>query len=238
METLDKVVSRLLTIDGLGEAEYTRAYHIGVMGLEDLSLDLPLTETTTAPLQFSLDGTGIVPEGCLKVLRVARQIDGQLVSLTRNKDLNKLRCYNNNYHKHRVNVVGHDSYTAVNGGYYNQSLGVGSWNNWGEYFIDSNNIIYVSDDLVGCGDIYIEYRMLPSNEEGDFYVHPFIQSALVAYIRWTMSINRKNQSPWDKQYFQKIYETEKGKAKFRLKAPTKSEMNQSARQNTKFGLKS
>lgn len=237
METLDSVVSNFLMESGYGDADYTRAYHIGLRGLKELIADTNVQGVYTAKLFIEGDGTAYLPEDCLKVTRIYKMQGGTPVSLTRNPDRSKLgfdNCYNETPPQHcRKNVRGRIENTSPfwEGG----SLGVGSYKNNGEYFINGD-VVYLSPSLCAT-DVFVDYKALPSNEE-DYLVHEYLVEAVIAYIRWKFHINRKNQDKWDKQYFEKEWHREKRNAVYRLKAPMKQDLNQAARKNTKMGLKS
>src|SRR5690606_18170159 len=132
-------VSHFLLEAGFGDAEYTRAYHIASRGLRELSMDLPLGNEYIAELPIEPNGTVLIPEDCVKVLGVKRLLDGKEVALTMNPYLSKLDS----------------SASAINGSEVRQgtspyhsggSLGIGSYNNFGEYHI-SGNLIYLSSSL-------------------------------------------------------------------------------------------
>ena len=237
MNTLDSVVSNFLMESGYGEADYTRAYHIGLRGLKELIIDTNVQGVYTAKLFVESDGTARLPEDCLKVTRIYKMQGDTPVSLSRNPDLSKLAddycgCHTCTCEK-GVNVRGRIEHTSPfwEGG----SLGVGSYKNNGEYYINGD-IVYLSPS--SCGeDIYVDYKAIPS-QGGDFIVHEYLVEAVITYIRWKFHINRKNQDKWDKQYFEKEWHREKRNAIYRLKAPMKQELNQYARKNTKLGLKS
>lgn len=228
--TLQNVVSHFLLEAGYGDAEYTRAYHIASRGLRELSIDLPLGHEYVAELPVEPNGTVVIPEDCVKVLGVKRLLNGKEVALTMNPYLSKLDS----------------SASAVNGSevrmgtspdWRGGSLGVGSYSNYGEYHI-SGNLIYLSSSIGHGCSIVIEYKAFPETETEEPYVHPYVREALIAYLRWMFSINRKNQDKWDKQYFEKEYHRLKRNSRSRIKGMTRQEMNQSARQHTKGGLKS
>lgn len=248
METLDNTVNNFLIESGYGDAEYTRAYHIGLRGLNEFHIDVDLGNIKVAKLFMNGDGTANLPEGALKVVRIYRRSGKEEVSLTRNPDLSKLgssghgcsNCRGYRCNCGKTNVRGHDDVyygSMIAPNLVTGSLGLGSYQNYGEYYI-SGDLIYLSTDLIGCSDIYVDYKAIPCNDEGDPFVHPYIREALVAYIRWIFHINRKNQDKWDKQYFEKEWHRLKRNALYRLKSPTKQELNQNARQHTKLGLKS
>lgn len=239
-DTLDNVVNEYLLEAQLGEAEYTRSYHIASRGLRELAIDLPLYSTEVTNLWIEPNGLGELPQDCLKVLRIARNVGGNLVSLTNNPDLPKMpvRGYNRDHHHHN-NIAHHPNNVYGQSYFGEESLGRGSWNNVGEYFI-SGNTVYLSPELSHCKDeIYVEYKCFPKDEvSGEPYVHPYVKEALIAFIRWTYAINRKNQDKWDKQEFKGEWLRQKKLAKYRMKAPIKQELNQYARQSTKLGIKS
>lgn len=237
MNTLDSVVSNFLMESGYGDADYTRAYHIGLRGLKELIADTNVQGIYTAKLFIEGDGTAQLPEDCLKVTRIYKMQGNTPVSLTRNPDLSKLAddhcgCHTCTCEK-RINVRGRIEHTSPfwEGG----SLGVGSYKNNGEYSINGN-VVYLSPSSCGT-DVYVDYKAIPNQGE-DFIVHEYFVEAVIAYIRWKFHINRKNQDKWDKQYFEKEWHREKRNAIYRLKAPMKQELNQAARKNTKLGLKS
>lgn len=244
LETLDNVVSNYLIEAGLGEAEYTRAYHIAMRGLQELQIDLPLHETFTTELWINPNGLGELPEDCLKVLSISRRLGGKLVALTREKNISNLGgscgCGNPKACRCEIeNPAGRPDYRGTNPAYRGGSYGVGSWRDYGKYYI-SGHTVYLSPNLAHCnGDIVIEYKSFPKeNDTGEPYVHPYIREALIAYVRWIYAINRKNQDKWDKQYYEKEWHRLRDNARYRMKAPTKQELNQVARRHVKYGLKS
>lgn len=227
--TLQNVVSHFLLEAGFGDAEYSRAYHIASRGLRELSIDLPLGNEYIAELPIEPNGTVLIPEDCVKVLGVKRLSHGKEVALTMNPYLSKLGS----------------SASAINGSEVRQgtspnhsggSLGVGSYNNFGEYHI-SGNLIYLSSSLGHGGSVIIEYKAFTEAETEEPYVHPYVREALIAYLRWTFAINKK--IPDNRMaYFEKEYHRLKRNSRYRIKALTRQELNQSARQHTKGGLKS
>lgn len=245
-DTLKTVVSDFLMESGYGQAEFTRAYQIGLRGLRELTFDIT-GETATTKLLINPDGTAYLPENCVKVVSLLRNVDGELVAMTRNTNIAKAKsmsepscgcegdCKGVDYGCRRAyensNVAGRPNIP-----FYTVSLGVGSWHNVGEYRIDGE-VIYFGNNLVGCSDIWIEYIPL-YDQNKELVVHPLIKEALVAWIRWRFHINRKNQDKWDKQYFEKEWHREKTNAKYRLKMAMRQELNQVARQHKKEGLKS
>lgn len=241
MDTLDSVVSNFLMESGYGDAEYTRAYHIGLRGLKELLIDIDLGDIYTAKLFINPDGTANTPEDCLKVVRIYRLLGDREVSLTRNKDLSKLGrvCGVNcrpscNCNRHNVRP---DPRYGTSPYWDGGSLGKGSWENNGEYYI-SGDLIYLDTRFGNSCNIFVDYKALPCDEREEPYVHEYIKEAVISYIRWKFHINRKNQDKWDKQYFEKEWHREKRNARYRIKAPTKQELNQISRQSTKLGLKS
>ena len=244
LETLDNVVSNYLIEAGLGEAEYTRAYHIAMRGLQELQIDLPLHETFTTELWINPNGLGELPEDCLKVLSISRRLGGKLVALTREKNISNLGrscgCGNPKACRCEIeNPAGRPDYRGTNPAYRGGSYGVGSWKDYGKYYI-SGHTVYLSPNLSHCnGEIVIEYKSFPKeNDTGEPYVHPYIREALIAYVRWIYAINRKNQDKWDKQYYEKEWHRLRDNARYRMKDPTKQELNQVARRHVKYGLKS
>lgn len=236
---LSNVVSDFLMEADFGDAEYTKAYHLARRGLKDLQFDLPLETVETVYLTINPDGTASLPEDCLKVLRIGLEVNGNIAALTRNKDITKRGRLNQQPHQEKplYTPVGVVPSLYGKGQVFERSLGRGSWTNIGEYYI-SGNTVFLSDNVVnGDNCVVIEYKAYQDTEE-DPVIHPYVQEALIAFIRWKYAINKKYQDKWDKQYFEKEWHRLKRNAKWRMKAPIKQELNQSARQHTKEGLKS
>ncbi len=236
--TLKEIVSNYLIESGLGEAEYTRAYHVGLNGLRNLKMDLEPYKKRTK-LFVNPDKTSTLPSDALKVTKIGDMgSDGEIKAYTRNTNLGgtvKSKC--GRCKKKVQNCRCKAQKPVHNTGDYNYegSLGVGSWTNIREYNV-INRTVYLPPNHT-TKDVWIEYSSL-EDEGGDIYVNPFLEEAVIAYIRWRLAINRKNQDKWDKQYYENVFKEAKRTAKLRIKSPTKQELNQYARQSTKMGLKS
>lgn len=250
-ETLRHTVADYLMEANLGEAEFTRCYHLGVRALKELAFDVN-GEVRTEKLIINPDGTAELPENCLKVTKIGILRHGEIRAFTRNSNISKAiqsarRCCERDTCQRDPNCPCRISNERGKGGigygtspFYppGGSLGIGSWTTLGEYRIDGN-LIYFGSSVIGCGeDIYVEYNTFTDEDGlGDMYLHPYTREAVIAYIRWRYAINRKNQDKWDKQYFEKEWHREKRNAKYRMKSHSLQELNQGARQHTKGGLK-
>lgn len=244
-DTLRHIVADFLMEADLGQDKFTRAYHIGVRGIKELAFDVT-GENKTAQLFIQPDGTADLPTDCLKVTKIGILRDGKLRALTRNRDISKAGRLNLSNcdtpcgsddgscrEKMPENIVGHSGYTT-----YSASLGTGSWTNIGEYRMDGE-LVYFDPSFIGRCDVYVEYNSFNDEDElGDMYVHPYAREAVISWIRWKFNINTKTQYKQDKGYYERLWHNEKRKAKYRLKSSNLQEMNQSARQHTKGGLKS
>jgi hypothetical protein len=85
-------------------------------------------------------------------------------------------------------------------GYGYEQLGVGSQPNLGFYNIDWANRVVVFDFGPICyPTVQFVYMGLPCCDNGDYFVHPFFQEALISWIDWQVSkpkrLARKGKSP-------------------------------------------
>lgn len=249
METLRHIVADYLMEAGLGEAEFTRCYHLGVRALKEIASDVK-GKIKTSKLFLNPDATADLPDNCLKVNKIGYLEGGELRALTLNTNLSletkyTSGCVNDNCDRDpncpcRISNVSGNPYNGGTSPYYPKggSLGVGSWANLGEYRVEGN-IIYFNSSVLGCGrDIYVEYNSFTDEDEnGDMLVHEYTREAVIAFIRWKYAITKKNQDKWDKQYYEKEWFREKRNAKYRIKSHSLQELNQNARMHTKGGLK-
>lgn len=227
---LSEIISQILIETGAGDKEYIKLFHIGRRGLRTIQKDLiPLIKREVWAVEE--DYTITFPPNVTRVGKVGIIEGGIFKSYTKNSNLGATQVGRKN-----INDSNDYEVIEVSQGSPTVSLGVGSWTNVGEYNIVGRKI-YLSphNDIE---QVVVEYSTLDETEVGDYFIEPIIEEAVHAYIMWQYSLTKKGISAQEKAMFKDNYVVEKRRAKLRRYSATRTEMNQSARQDVKLGLKS
>lgn len=110
------------------------------------------------------------------------------------------------------------------------SNNTGTWLDVGQYREVGNQIMLESN--LPFSEVEIEYIALPKDGD-EHYVHPFLEEALIAFIRWQWFLHKKNERYGDIQTFKMQYDNELRNAKYRMRY-TLQELEQHARQTTRL----
>lgn len=233
---ISEAVSIFLDEINGGDAEYRKAYAMGIRGWRELNWGVTGV-VKTATICIDSDLTGKLPEDFIKEEKVGvLNINGGISALTRNNNLtNELSCGNDEDYNNE-GIVGFTRET-IDGYPLRELYGIGSNNNIGEFRIEKES----GRILLGMNschrEIVIEY--LGSEEiDGEYCINELAVEALVAYIRYRWHIAKKGATAFDKQFFKQEWIAERDKARYRIKAPMLQDLNQSSRKSTKMGLRS
>lgn len=227
---ISDIVNDFLMENNLGESEYIKCFHIARRGLASLQKDVdPIRVRQCA--EVNSDGTIDFPSEAMTVSNVGRLKGDKFVPYTVNSNLGARRPKCQRCRK-GVETCG------CEGGFHSsisRSLGVGSWNNFGEYNVVGRKV-YLSSDIIN-EDIYIEYSTYDQSD-ADNYVDPLLEEALIAYLAWKFFRSRRNVGLSEKRDYKEEYRIEKRKAKLRRNSLSRAQLQQASRQNIKAGLKS
>lgn len=231
MKKLSDIVNEFLFTESLGESDYIKAYTIAKRGLATLQKEV-LINTKTKILNVNSDNTVDFPKEAYKITRVGiLGSNGEVKALTRNSNIgtvnqelcNKCRC--NRGTCECENGFGRATMTS--------SLGIGSWNNIGEYDIRGRRI-YLSPNSSYC-EIVVEFPSV-MEEDGEPCVEPMAEEALLAYIRWKMFRGKRSIGTYEKRDMQADFKNERRKLKLMRNSHSRQELQQGARQTTKLGI--
>lgn len=192
--SLDEIVNGYIDQHGLSQSQYRRLYGIAIRGFrvfERDSLGIPIT----TPLEVLGNNTAVLPVGALNKISVGvLNQRGEITSLTYDP---LLSTYDSTSPDRLDQPVDHtlvdntdllfSLQDNINIGYpdggYGQ-FGQGSTGTIGFYNIDWKNRVMIFNFKHFCPtQVMFTYLGIPC-EDGDYYIHPFFQEALIAYIWW------------------------------------------------------
>jgi hypothetical protein len=236
-EKLSAVVGIFLDEIQGGQAEYARCYRMAIRGFKELDLDITAVPKTVM-LEVSCDKTADLPDDFIKDTNLGVLNEkGEIASLTRNDNLitDLDDCAIVQYQESDfLNFENDDTFDTF---IYQQSYGKGSYNTIGEFKIDTGASQIVLDPDFKYTQILLEY-VAREQFEGEYLIDVRLVDALVAYIRWRYNIGKKGVGFGTAQAMMQEYLREKSNARYRIKVPTISDMNQNSRIHTKMSLKS
>lgn len=227
---ISDIVNDFLMENNLGESEYIKCFHIARRGLISLQKDVdPIRVRACA--EVNPDGTIDFPEEATKVYNVGFLKGDKFIPYTVNSNLGarQPKCC-----MCKSSVTDCDCDEGFQSS-FSRSLGVGSWNNFGEYNIVGRKV-YLSSNIMNC-DVYIEYSTYDQTDS-DNYVDPLLEEALTAYLSWKFFRSRPSVGLSEKRDYREEYRIEKRKAKLRRNSMSRAQLNQLSRQHIKAGLKS
>lgn len=231
MKKLSDIVNEFLFSESLGESDYIKAYTIAKRGLSTLQKEV-LINTKTKIVDVNSDNTVDFPKEAYKVTRVGvLGSNGEVKALTVNSNIgtvnqelcNKCRCS-------RMSCECENGFGRAT---MSSSLGIGSWNNIGEYNIRGRKI-YLSPNSSYC-EVVVEYPAV-HEQDGDICVDPLAEEALLAYLRWKMYQGKRNIGTYEKRDMLNEYKSERRKLKLMKHSHSRQELQQGARQTTKLGI--
>lgn len=231
---LSQAVSYALDDLQAGDAEYARAYRFAIRALDELRLDIT-GQLGVAKLCVNSDLTVDLPEDFIRETKVGVYgINGNIIGLTRSDNLNREEdCFE---YEEGTNPSYFDTDENF-GNFVNQSLGKGSYSNIGFFRIDYNERkIYLNAEFT-YSEVVIEY-LKREEIDGEYCVDERLLESVAAYILYRWYKAKKNTSIGERREFERLWHKEKRNAKYRIKKPLIQDMNQSARESVKGGLKS
>lgn len=194
--------------------QFPRFMRIAKRGLDELHWDIAGTPFNVILKVNKKNNTAALPSNFIKEVGVYVAEGEQLMILSRNANL--IKTYNDCGELENggvTNGIMPISYptqfiTKSNqfaGGVY----GAGGRSFYGQYDIDFHTgLIMISSDF-DRGEVYLKYLGSPMEENGDFYVHPYIKEPIKKYLYWKM-IDFKDSAPaGEKQYRFDAYENAK-----------------------------
>ena len=217
--SLDEIVNNYLDQYHRPDRDYRIIYGIAVRGLRLFYRDAT-GQPQTVDLTIQANNTAVLPIGALN--RIACGVlnnRGELAPFTYDPSLSLYDSTNTARTEQPTEqtLITNEQFfvgsTELNNGYlpgygYNQ-LGVGSQPNLGFYNIDwANRVVVFNFGKIAYPTVQFVYLGLPCCNNGDYFVHPFFQEALISWIDWQVSIPkrgaRKGKSPeeatFDMQY--------------------------------------
>jgi hypothetical protein len=233
---LSQAVSYALDEMNYGSAEYARAYRFAIRALDELRLDIT-GQSATCTLPVNCDLTVNLPDNFIRETKVGIWgANNNIVGLTRSNDLSfetTIQDYeytdpNENYYK--LNDERFNTYVT-------ESLGKGSYANVGYFRIDYEARIIVLNPEFTYSEIVVEY-LKKEEIDGEYCVDERLLESVAAYIRYKWHIGKKGTSVGERREYERLWHKEKRNAKYRIKKPLIQDMNRSAREGTKGGLKS
>lgn len=203
--TLDEITEMYLDQHMMPEGKYRRMYTIGIRALRLFHRD-----STGAPQTVNLtilaNNTAVLPVGALNKISVGVLNNrGEIAPLTYDPSLSLYDSTNPQRleRPHQDLLINNEQFIVesqeLQGGLvpllgYGQ-LGVGSQPNIGFYNIDWGARVMVFNFGKFCyNTVQFKYLGLPCCENGDYFVHPFFQEALIAYLDWQDSKGDKRVS--------------------------------------------
>lgn len=227
---ISDIVNNFLMENGLSESEYIRCFQIARKGLTDIQKDFGGVLVRECA-NVNSNGTIDFPKEAVKVYNVGFIRGDDFIPYTVNSNLGDTpsKCKSCKEYSYSCECEPRGEHGMA------ETLGIGSWNNFGEYNI-KNRVIYLSQDII-CEDIYIEYSTYDQTEV-DNHVEPIYEEVVGAYLAWRFFRARPNTGLSEKRDYELDYKKERRKAKLRKNSLSRAQLNQLARQHTKLGLKS
>lgn len=231
---LSQAVAYALDDMNAGDAEYARAYRFAVRALDEIRLDITGI-IHIAKLCVNSDLTVDLPDDFIRETKIGIFGEkGNIIGLTRSDNLNRLENATEGVEESNPHYFDTDE---AFGNFVNQSLGKGSYTNVGFYNISyGERKIYLDADFTHS-EIALEY-LKREEQDGEYCVDERLLEAVAAYILYRWYKAKKGASVGERREFERLWHKEKRNAKFRIKKPMLQNMNQSARESVKAGLKS
>lgn len=186
----------LLEIGDNSPHKLARFIQYGIAGLREFSLDFSGGAITTVSLTVNANGTADLPSDYIRYRRIAVcDSDGNLHDLGWNPDMCPLApddcgALTEVAGTNGLIAFGYSDNDFRNGEVLGRQFGLGGGNNTrGYYKIDETNGFIVLQNFTG-DNVWLEYVAdLKRNSNGEFEVHPYIVTALKAFIRWQKEVN-------------------------------------------------
>lgn len=231
---VSEIVGQFLDEYNLGPAEYRRAYSIAIRGWRELNWDI-VGKNKQICLELSCDKTSHLPDDFISENSVGGFNEcGQIETFDRLQ--HKPGCPSKNWND-RDNIRGdfrndESVYPALN-----WSLGVGSYTSVGYYYIDkSSHTIFVNPNC-NHSSVVLEYLSY-TDVDGEYEINELAAPALLAYLDWKFSKGYKATGLSELREKERLYYSEKKKAKLRIKRLTVSDLNKAVRESVKMAIKS
>lgn len=230
---VSQIVGQFLDLQNLGKAEYAKAYRIAVRGWRQLNWDIT-GQVRTVLLNVSTDRTLPLPEDFINDLDFGTDNgNGGISSFTR------VDNFPSKYSRTGAVVTDKLSHTMdfYPWGYpESESYGVGSSNTIGFYYINkAERKIYV-DPNYGGSELKLKYLSKSTVGCDDYEINEMAEEALITWIDWQFAKGDRRLGLAEKRDKERMFYTEKAKAKMRIKKITRADMNQNSRESVKMGL--
>lgn len=214
---LTDIIKEYLIEEGRETPHKVRAYtQFGIQALRDLHTDVS-GALMTAKLTLDSSLRAQLPIDFVNPLRIYILDGGRKWSISEDR-LMGIDCDLQDYDKGR---------------YYTGTLsGAVMGNSLGHYSIDKELGTVDFSSNVSTSDIYIDYISNPKLVDGDFWVHPSLETPIKNYIYWK-KIHRKSNIPRaEKEYAKKEYYDSKQAARVNMRPLTKERLIANSRKNT------
>lgn len=233
---LSSIVSQYLDLYNLGKAEYARAYRIAVRGWRELNWDI-VGAIKKVTLSIPANKVVPLPDDFISEVDLGEtNFNGGIRSFTRTTNFNGKNYLFPDVTNVRDGLTPDYLVTDYTIGDY--SLGAGSYNNVGYYYIDKNKHQIILDPESVGSEIVLKYLSYSGKDCDDHELNELATEALISFLDWQLSKVDKRISLAEKRDKERAWYNEKSKAKLRIKRLTVADLNQSARESVKMGLKS
>lgn len=248
---LDEVVRQYMIFRGdETEANYERYYNAGVRGLRDLRFDVSGTPVVKE-IPLDNNGSADLPLDFVRYIKVGLINEvGELICYGENPSLalqqNTNDCGEPTTWKAQIpNVNSVDIIpTSVNAGYHTTThvnnhgetigrfYGLKNRVGIGEFKIDiERNKLQVSSQT-SKRSVILEYMSDIDKSGNDYFVHPFLEDAVISYIEWKTNQYKKSVPVGEKAFLKSEYYNEKRKAGLRISSRDISILMQYSRKGT------
>jgi hypothetical protein len=200
--SLDEIVNNYLDQYKRPDRDYRIIYGIAVRGLRLFYRDA-LGQPQTVNLTVLANKTAVLPIGALNRIKCGVLNNrGEIAPFTYDPDLSLFDSTNPQRTAQPTSdlLINNEQFvvgaTELNNGYlpgygYEQ-LGIGSQPNLGFYNIDwANRVVVFNFGPVIYPTVQFVYLGLPCCDNGDYFVHPFFQEALISWIDWQVTIPKR-----------------------------------------------
>lgn len=233
---LSSIVAQYLDLVNLGKAEYARAYRVAIRGWRELNWDI-VGSVKTVKLPVSANKTIALPDDFISEIDFGRgNLNGGIQSYTKTDNFNTVDFLYPKISHTRDDV--NQSYLVSGYDVGTYSLGLGSSNNIGYYYIDkAKHLIFLSPDNEG-GELTLKYLAYSGKDCDDHEINELATEALICYLDWQLSKADRRMGISEKREKERMYYNEKSKARLRIKKITVADMNQNSRESVKMSVKS
>lgn len=231
--TLKEIVGWFLDGHNYSSSEYRKAYAIAIRGWRKLNWDMT-GKISTVTLEVDCDLTACLPKGFIKETKIGVINNyGEIATLTQNNQIafdTKASC---DYVADFPLPIAHKGVNTI---LNTRSYGLGSHTSIGEYRINKGEgKIYFNPNFC-YSEVVLEFIGHPT-VDGEYCIHEFASEALLSFIRWQWAVNDRQIGLAEKNQLKRQWISDKADAKYRIKKPTISEMNQLSRTSVKMGIK-